>query len=95
MGGYSLECAVKMRLCVDRREESLDPQLCNHDIRGLAENLSLWHQLKANELLMRKFVYLLGEWRVDLRYTERMMQAEDVKIFISRAREVCRRLLEN
>jgi hypothetical protein len=83
LGGYSVECALKARICEDRREKYLDAELFTHDLHLLAAKTSRWARIQK----MQQFEYLESEWSVTLRYKQRPLEAEQVKEFLSKAKD--------
>lgn len=95
VAGYGIECALKARICSDRREFHLDRSFHHHDLRKLAETTALWPDLKGDRDRLSRLTYLQSEWYVTMRYAARPYDANTVRRFINQAREFVRWLFEN
>jgi hypothetical protein len=87
IAGYGLECALKARICAERRFEYLPRKYWTHDLNWLASQTNRWNAIVADRGLHTRFLHLTTEWEVTMRYAKRPYEAQGVWNFIVRARE--------
>jgi hypothetical protein len=95
VAGYGLECALKARLCQDRRAAKLPREFAHHDLRRLAECSTIWPVLKVDKQWHRAFTSLCSEWAVAMRYAVRPYNPTEVRKFIEKTREFTKWLSEH
>ena len=95
VAGYGLECALKARLCQDRRAVKLPREFAHHDLRRLVESSTVWPNLKNNKQWLDTFRALCSEWVVAMRYDVRPYDPTAVRKFIAKIREFAKWLSEN
>lgn len=95
MAGYGIECALKARICADRREDHLEKQFRHHDFRRLAEKTQKWAELPEHDTHRETLVVLQTEWDVHMRYEVPYRNADEVRKFIGKARDFTTWLLQN
>jgi len=95
VAGYGVECALKARLCAERRADRLPRQFAHHDLRRLVECTSLWPRLKADRQWFGLFVSLCSEWAVSMRYAMYPYDPSGVRRFIEKSKEFVKWLSEN
>ncbi len=95
LGGYSIECALKARICRDRGADTLPPEFYSHSFHFLAEKTTLWPKLQSDERIMQLFVYLESEWAVQLRYHMRVLDPHHVRNFLNKSKDFTQWLFVN
>lgn len=95
VAGYGIECALKARLCVENRVDTLPPQFAHHDLQRLVECTDIWPCLKTNREWYNMFVFLCSEWNVSMRYAMRPYDPLQVRKFIEKAKEFTKWLFEH
>ena len=95
VAGYGIECALKARLCTERRVDTLPPEFARHDLHRLAESTTAWVNLEKRRDWHDAFVYLCSEWDVSMRYAMYPYDSTRVRKFIEKAKEFTKWLSEN
>ena len=95
VAGYGIECALKARLCDDRRVRRLPAEFRHHNLRKLAERTALWPAIEGDPRRRSLLTFLVSEWEVSMRYAMRPYEEPQVRSFLERAREFAKWLSEN
>lgn len=95
VAGYGIECALKARLCMERRVEKLPPEFKHHDLQSLARCTSAWRQLEDDRNWLARFTSLCEEWNVSMRYAKYPYEAPRVISFLQKAKEFIKWLSQN
>ena len=88
LGGYAVECALKARICADRRTRTLEAQYFTHDLERLAQATTASLALAGDLSLRRRFVRIISTWDVSLRYTARHWDAAEVERFLTMVKDL-------
>ena len=94
MAGYSVECALKYRICRDLGQDRLEPKHYGHGLCWLAEQTGLWSELSRDRAQRDKLAYLETEWNVSMRYERRNYSRDEVLRFLKKAEELTKWLYD-
>ncbi|MCR4316807.1 MAG: hypothetical protein NUW37_10700 [Planctomycetes bacterium] len=95
IAGYSVECALKYRICLGRRERFLDKNYYIHDLDKLAKTAGVF-AMKSTDTKEKENLLddIAKSWSVNLRYCSSDVNARIVKNFLKKAEELTKWLLE-
>lgn len=84
LGGYALECQLKVMICRTLDLDMLPATFKTHDLELLLLHGGLHNKLKTNELVDESFKKICGMWngKMDLRYQNpNNTRDEDTRLF--------------
>ena len=89
LGGYVIECLLKVAICVEQRAEQLPAKYRTHELEALLE--ATGYRPTMTPEIASKFRIIIG-WNVMLRYQGRQYKAQDARTFLANV-EVIRQWL--
>lgn len=95
LGGYSVECALKAKVCETQGTETLAPQYFSHNLDLLAAKTDLWPTLRNDPVAWVAFVKIKSQWNALLRYNMRPWNPVEVRKFLDLVKEFVRWLFES
>jgi HEPN domain-containing protein len=94
LGGYVLECLLKVAVCVYLNVRELPKEYEVHDLPFLLDRAGLAEELRGDTSVHHKFDVVHLTWRTDLRYSGKMVAAEEARRFFRALEEVLKWLNE-
>jgi hypothetical protein len=87
LGGYVIECMLKVAICDYIGVNQLPGQYAMHDLGSLLRTSGLQEELKASAKLLSAFNLVLN-WSVNLRYKGTFISADAARKFMQAVTEV-------
>lgn len=83
LGGYALECLLKVAVCAYLNVERLPREYEVHDLPLLLDRAGLEQKLNRTPAIHDKFFNLGDVWSIDLRYSGKVVSAKEAREFFS------------
>lgn len=95
LAGYAAECALKARLCADKKERRLPPRFFTHDLVALARQTAVWARFRSDSTARRAFIIIATTWDVSLRYQTKHPSYEEATRLLQRVKEFVKWVFAN
>lgn len=88
LGGYGLECLLKVAVCAHLNVRELPREYEVHDLAFLLNRAAVEEPLKGNQRIEQRFRRMTAVWSVELRYRGRLVSASEAREFFRDLEEV-------
>lgn len=83
LGGYALECLLKVAVCAYLNVDRLPREYEVHDLLLLLNRAGLAERLRGAPPVRTKFYHLIEDWSTDLRYSGKVVSAKGARRFFA------------
>jgi len=90
LGGYALECLLKVAGCVYLSVRELPKEYEVHDLLFLVNRAGLAEELHSDTFAHRQFTAVDSAWSTALRYSGKVVTAEEARRFFRALEEILR-----